>query len=89
MGIQISISDSVLQAIRLPEQRIEQELRQELAIALYTQDLLSLLLNQILAWEADDTQEAIEGIKQGLEDFEQGRFRDFEQFAEEQYNRSF
>lgn len=41
MGIQISISDSVLQAIRLPEQRIEQELRQELAIALYTQDLLS------------------------------------------------
>ncbi|MBE9145225.1 UPF0175 family protein [Planktothrix mougeotii] len=41
MGLQISISDSVLQAIRLPEQRIEQELRQELAIALYTQDLLS------------------------------------------------
>ncbi|CAC5341612.1 MULTISPECIES: UPF0175 family protein [Planktothrix] len=41
MGIQISISDSVLQAIRLPEQRIEQELRQELAIALYSQDLLS------------------------------------------------
>ncbi|WP_053221463.1 hypothetical protein [Limnoraphis robusta] len=64
MGIQISISDSVLQAIRLPEQRIEQE------------------------WRADDTEEAIEGIKQGLEDFEQGRFRDFEQFAEEQYNRS-
>ncbi|SKB14470.1 Putative small protein (fragment) [Planktothrix sp. PCC 11201] len=29
MGIQISISDSVLQAIHLPEQRIEQELRQE------------------------------------------------------------
>ncbi|MBD2482291.1 UPF0175 family protein [Planktothrix sp. FACHB-1365] len=41
MGIQILISDSVLQAIRLPEQRIEQELRQELAIALYSQDLLS------------------------------------------------
>ncbi|WRH65214.1 MAG: UPF0175 family protein [Planktothrix sp. GU0601_MAG3] len=41
MGIQISISDSVLQAIRLPEQRVEQELRQELAIALYTQYLLS------------------------------------------------
>lgn len=41
MGLQILISDSVLQAIRLPEQRIEQELRQELAIALYTQDLLS------------------------------------------------
>jgi predicted HTH domain antitoxin len=42
MGLQISISDSVLQAIRLPEQRIEQELRQELALALYAQDFLSL-----------------------------------------------
>lgn len=41
MGLQISISDSIVQAIRLPEQRIEQELLQELAIALYTQDLLS------------------------------------------------
>lgn len=41
MGIQISISDSILQAIRLPEQRIEQELLQELAVALYTQDFLS------------------------------------------------
>lgn len=30
-----------MQAIRLPEQRIEQELRRELAIALYTQDLLA------------------------------------------------
>lgn len=42
MGLQISISDSVVQALRLPEQRIEQELRRELAIALYTQDILSL-----------------------------------------------
>jgi predicted HTH domain antitoxin len=41
MGLQISISDSILQALRLPEQRIEQELRRELAIALYTQDILS------------------------------------------------
>jgi predicted HTH domain antitoxin len=36
MGLQISISDSIVQALRLLEQRIEQELRQELAIALYT-----------------------------------------------------
>jgi predicted transcriptional regulator len=42
------------------------------------------LLNQILTWEADDIEAAIEDIKRGLEDFEQGRFRDFEQFAEEQ-----
>ncbi|MBD2096228.1 UPF0175 family protein [Trichocoleus sp. FACHB-591] len=41
MGLQLSISDSILQAIRLPEQRIEQELLQELAIALYTQNVLS------------------------------------------------
>jgi predicted HTH domain antitoxin len=41
MGLQISISDSILQALRLPEQRVEQELRRELAIALYTQDILS------------------------------------------------
>lgn len=41
MGLQITISDSILQAIRLPEQRVEQELRRELAIALYRQNLLS------------------------------------------------
>ena len=41
MGLQISISDSIVQALRLPEQRIEQELRRELAIALYAQDILS------------------------------------------------
>lgn len=41
MGLQISISDSIVQALRLPEKRIEQELRRELAIALYAQDILS------------------------------------------------
>jgi len=41
MALQISISDSIVQALRLPEQRIEQELRRELAIALYAQDILS------------------------------------------------
>ena len=41
MGLQISISDSIVQALRLPEQRIEEELRRELAVALYTQDILS------------------------------------------------
>ncbi len=42
MELQILISDSIVQALRLPEQRIEQELRRELAIALYAQDILSL-----------------------------------------------
>jgi predicted HTH domain antitoxin len=41
MSLKLSIPNSVLQAIRLPEQRIEQELLHELAIALYSQDLLS------------------------------------------------
>lgn len=39
--MQLSIPDSVYQAIRLPESRIEQSLLQELAIALYSQELLS------------------------------------------------
>lgn len=34
MSLQMSIPDSVLSAIKLPEARIEQELLQELAIAL-------------------------------------------------------
>lgn len=41
MSLQLSIPDSILHAIRLPEQRVEQELLHELAIALYSQDLLS------------------------------------------------
>ncbi len=41
MSLQLSIPDSVLEAIRLPEKRVEQELFTELAIALYTQELLS------------------------------------------------
>jgi len=43
MSLQFSISDSALQAIRLPEQRVKQELLHELAIALYAQDLLALV----------------------------------------------
>jgi len=39
--MQLSIPDSVYEAICLPESRIEQELLQELAIALYAQELLS------------------------------------------------
>lgn len=39
--MQLSIPESIVQSIRLPEGRIEQELLQELALALYAQDLLS------------------------------------------------
>ncbi|MEM3466953.1 MAG: UPF0175 family protein [Candidatus Jordarchaeales archaeon] len=41
MELQLRIPNSVAQAIRLPEERMAQELMVELAIALYTQGLLS------------------------------------------------
>ena len=44
----------------------------------------SELLASVLAWEAQDSEEAIKGIQQGLDDFEAGRFRSFQDFAEEQ-----
>ena len=44
----------------------------------------SQLLASVLAWEQQDSEEAIKGIQQGLEDFEAGRFRSFDAFAEEQ-----
>lgn len=44
----------------------------------------SALLASVLEWEAQDAEEAIQGIQQGLDDFEAGRFRSFQEFAEEQ-----
>jgi predicted HTH domain antitoxin len=41
MSIQLLIPDAVVQAIRLPEEKMARELLVELAIALYTQGLLS------------------------------------------------
>lgn len=41
MGVQLKIPDTIVQAIRLPEERLERELLLELAIALYAQGLLS------------------------------------------------
>jgi len=41
MGLQITIPDSIIQAIRLPEDRISQELLIELSISIYRQGLLS------------------------------------------------
>ncbi|HLO87875.1 MAG TPA: hypothetical protein VK203_23100 [Nostocaceae cyanobacterium] len=42
------------------------------------------LLESILDWEVQDSEAAIIGIQQGLDDFEAGRFRSFEDFANEQ-----
>ncbi len=39
--MQLSIPESIIQSIRLPEGRIEAELLKELALVLYAQDLLS------------------------------------------------
>jgi predicted HTH domain antitoxin len=41
MGLQITIPDSIVHAIRLPEDRISQELLTELSISTYRQGLLS------------------------------------------------
>ncbi|WP_071189861.1 hypothetical protein [Trichormus sp. NMC-1] len=42
------------------------------------------LLENILDWELQDSEAAIKGIQQGLEDFEAGRFRSLDDFADEQ-----
>ncbi|MEQ8537370.1 MAG: hypothetical protein RIB93_07895 [Coleofasciculus sp. D1-CHI-01] len=44
----------------------------------------SELLARVLEWEEQDSEEAIKGIQQGLDDFEAGRFRSFQEFADEQ-----
>ena len=44
----------------------------------------SELLTHVLEWEITDSENAIKGIQQGLDDFETGRFRSFDEFAEEQ-----
>ncbi|XWK88855.1 MAG: hypothetical protein U7127_01975 [Phormidium sp.] len=46
--------------------------------------LASELLANILEWEAQDSEAAIKGIQQGLENFETGQFRSFDEFAQEQ-----
>jgi predicted transcriptional regulator len=45
------------------------------------------MLASVLEWEAQDYEEAVEGIQRGLDDFEVGRFRSFAEFAEEQRQR--
>ena len=44
----------------------------------------SELLANALTWEEQDSQEAVRGIQQGLQDFETGKSRSFDDFAEEQ-----
>lgn len=44
--------------------------------------MVSELLAEALEWEKQDLEEAIEGIQEGLKDFEAGRFRSFQNFAD-------
>ncbi|RUS97590.1 hypothetical protein DSM106972_083270 [Dulcicalothrix desertica PCC 7102] len=44
----------------------------------------SELLAGVLELEAQETQKAVQGIQQGLDDFEAGKFRSFDEFASEQ-----
>ena len=46
--------------------------------------LADTLLNMALEWEAQDRIEAVEGIRQGLQAFDEGRYRSFQEFAAEQ-----
>jgi predicted transcriptional regulator len=46
--------------------------------------LATQLLSALLAWVAQETEATTAGIQQGLEDFEAGRFRDFDEFVIEQ-----
>ncbi|MBC8264908.1 MAG: UPF0175 family protein [Anaerolineales bacterium] len=41
MALQLRVPDSVTQAIRLPEKRMEEDLLIELAVGLYAQEILS------------------------------------------------
>ena len=50
MSVQLQIPDTIVQAIRLPEERIVQELLVELAFGLYAQGLLSFGKARTLAW---------------------------------------
>lgn len=74
MTIVISLSPQVEARLR------EKAARQGQDVSLVAAELLA----SVLEWEAQDSEEAIEGIQRGLADFEVGRFRSFDEFAEEQ-----
>lgn len=74
MSIYISLSPEVEAQLR------EKASQQGQDISLIAAELLT----NALAWEIQDSESAIEGIQQGLNDFEAGKFRSFADFATEQ-----
>jgi predicted transcriptional regulator len=74
MSIIVSLSSEI--ETRLREKAIQQGQDASLVAA--------ELLARILDWEVQDSEEAVADIQQGLDDFEAGRSRSFQDFAEEQ-----
>ncbi len=74
MSIEITLTPE------LEEQLRKKALEQGQDINLVATELLA----SVLAWEVQDSEEAIEDIQQGLDDFEAGNFRSFDEFAAEQ-----
>ncbi|MBD0386238.1 MAG: hypothetical protein ICV54_06845 [Nostoc sp. C3-bin3] len=74
MAIIISLSPEL--EVRLREKAAQQG--QDVSL------VAAQLLEAVLEWEVQDSEAAIKGIQQGLEDFEAGRFCSFDDFADEQ-----
>jgi predicted transcriptional regulator len=64
----------------LEEQLREKAIRQGQDINLVAAELLA----SVLEWETQDSAEAIVGIQQGLDEFDAGKFRSFDEYAAEQ-----
>jgi predicted transcriptional regulator len=75
MSIIVSLSPEVEARLR------EKAIQQGQDVSLVAAELLA----RILYWEVQDSEEAVAGIQQGLNDFEAGRSRSFQDFAEEQH----
>lgn len=77
MSIIISLSPEIEARLR------EKAIQQGQDVGLVAAELLA----RILEWEVQDSEEAVAGIQQGLDDFEVGRSRSFHEFAEEQHRK--
>ncbi len=63
------------------ERRLEARAKRQ---GIDSESVAASVLEQALAWEDEDYEDAVAGIQRGLDDFESGRFRKFEEFAGEQ-----
>ncbi|MDI9637581.1 hypothetical protein QM565_17760 [Geitlerinema splendidum] len=71
-------------AINLTPELVEQLRKKAIHRGQDISIVASELLASVLEWETQDSEEAIKGIQQGLEDFDAGNFRSLNEFAEEQ-----